>query len=163
LIRNDGFENEYYMVENRQQKGWDTSLPGNGIIIFHIDFDPALWISVTDYVNKSTRQHYVLFHANNDSSLGGWGYPYQANSSLTNTSSPAAMLWNNNTDGTLLMNKPLTNMAVTGGLASFDFMGGGTTDITVPTVSAPAEELYRLGPVSIVRDETGHVKKVVKR
>ena len=27
LIRNDGFQNEYYIVENRQQKGWDESLP----------------------------------------------------------------------------------------------------------------------------------------
>lgn len=26
LIRNDGYENEYYVIENRQQKGWDAGL-----------------------------------------------------------------------------------------------------------------------------------------
>jgi M6 family metalloprotease-like protein len=50
LIRNDGFENEYYLVENRQQKGWDTNIPGKGILIFHIDYDPTLWVSVKENV-----------------------------------------------------------------------------------------------------------------
>ena len=129
LIRNDGFENEYYIVENRQQKGWDSNLPGNGIIVFHIDYDPTLWVSVTDYVNKSSRQHYTIFPANNKTSTSSfyaknWAYPYLNNNALTNTSTPAAIVWNENSDGKKFMNKPLTNMSVADGLASFDFMGG---------------------------------------
>ena len=165
LIRNDGFENEYYMVENRQQKGWDEGLPGSGIAIFHIDFDPSLWVSVTDYVNKSTRQHYVLFHANDKNSmllyLDGWPYPYKENNSLTNTSTPAATLFNNNNDGTKLMSKPITNMAVTAGLASFDF-SVETTDMKEVTTGAD-QLLYRFGVVDIIRDAKGNIRKVIRK
>ena len=165
LIRNDGFENEYYMVENRQQKGWDEGLPGSGIAIFHIDFDPSLWVSVTDYVNKSTRQHYVLFHANDKNSmllyLDGWPYPYKENNSLTNTSTPAATLFNNNNDGTKLMSKPITNMAVTAGLASFDF-SVETTDMKEVTTNAD-QLLYRFGMVDIIRDAKANIRKVIRK
>ena len=165
LIRNDGFENEYYMVENRQQKGWDEGLPGSGIAIFHIDFDPSLWVSVTDYVNKSTRQHYVLFHANDKNSmllyLDGWPYPYKENNSLTNTSTPAATLFNNNNDGTKLMSKPITNMAVTAGLASFDF-SVETADMKELTTNAD-QLLYRFGMIDIIRDAKGNIRKVIRK
>ena len=165
LIRNDGFENEYYMVENRQQKGWDEGLPGSGIAIFHIDYDAALWVSIMEYVNKPARQHYVLFHANNKNSmslyLDGWPYPYKENNSLTNTSTPAATLFNNNSDGTKLMSKPITNMAVTNGLASFDF-SVETTDMKEVTTGAD-QLLYRFGMVDIIRDAKGNIRKVIRK
>ena len=141
LIRNDGFENEYFIVENRQKKSWDASLPGSGILVFHIDYDPGLWVSVNDYVNKSDRQHYLLFHANNRTTSSGWAYPYQTNNSLTNTSTPAATLWNANSDETKLMNKPLTNMSVANGLAAFDFMGGATSLTSVVSSSTDAPQV----------------------
>ncbi len=166
LIRNDGFQNEYYIVENRQQKGWDTSLPGNGIIVFHIDYDAPLWVSTKEYVNQYSRKHYTIFHANNlaDTSTSfskNWGYPYQENDSLTNTSAPAAELWNTNTDGTLFMNKPVTNFTVQDGKASFDFMKTAT-DITLPTVTRTQQVLYQYGPLRIVRQTDGTVKKVIQ-
>lgn len=126
VIRNDGSENEYYIVENRQRTSWDTSLPGKGILVFHIDYSTDQWIDLNSYVNNPNRQHYVLFHANNATSYSYWSYPYLNNNSLTNTSTPAATLWNTNSDGTKLMSKPLTNMSVTNGIAAFDFMGGAT-------------------------------------
>ena len=146
LIRNDGFENEYYIVENRQQKGWDSNLPGNGIIVFHIDYDPNLWVSVTQPVNKSSRQHYTIFPANNKTSTSSfyaknWAYPYLNNNALTNTSTPAATVWNENSDGKKFMNKPLTNMSVIDGLASFDFMGGTTSLTSVVSSSTDAPQV----------------------
>ena len=164
LIRNDGWENEYYMVENRQPLGWDKTLPGQGILIFHIDFDPELWVSIKEYVNKSDRQHYVLFHANNKNTISNsaeWPYPYQENDSLTNMSSPAATLFNDNEDGTLLMSKPITNMKVTGGLASFNFTVIPTTGITAVTTGAD-RLLYRIGMVDIIRDANGNIRKVIR-
>lgn len=56
LIRNDGAENEFYMVENRQQRGWDEFLPGSGIVVFHIDYDEGLWLSTTEYVNGGNKE-----------------------------------------------------------------------------------------------------------
>jgi hypothetical protein len=166
LIRNDGFENEYYLVENRQQKEWDTNLPGKGIIVFHIDYDPTLWISVKEYVNKPSRQHYLIFPANNNSSTAtyncqNWSYPYNNNNELTNTSSPDAILWNANTDGTLFMNKPITNITVQDGKASFDFMKSETA-IGIQTVTGIPQVLYEYGPLRFVRMTDGTIKKVMK-
>ena len=38
--------NEYWLLENRQNLGWDrhsTSLPGTGMLIFHITYNAAAW------------------------------------------------------------------------------------------------------------------------
>lgn len=132
LIRNDNYANEYYIVENRQQHGWDTSTEGRGLLIFHIDYDDALWCGTEGYVNSPQYQHYTLFHANNLSSTSGWPYPYNDNNELTNTSSPKASLLHENAGGTKLMSKPITNISINSdGLAAFDFMGGSTDIQTV--------------------------------
>ncbi len=173
LIRNDGYENEFYMVEHRQQQGWDVKVPGNGIVIFHIDYDPDLWTGILKDeegymlpVNTGTKKRYNIFPANNStSSYSGWAYPYSgsSNNELTNTSAPKASLNNENSDGTYLMSKPLTNMNVTDGKASFDFMGGTTAIKPISTIPAKAYTiLYRIGPVSIIRYEDGTIDKVIK-
>lgn len=35
--------NEYYVLENRQKKGWDAYLPGHGMLMWHIDYDKTAW------------------------------------------------------------------------------------------------------------------------
>lgn len=35
---------EYYVLENRQQQGWDRFLPGHGMLMWHIDVDTAEWV-----------------------------------------------------------------------------------------------------------------------
>jgi hypothetical protein len=140
-------------VENRQQKGWDTNLPGNGIIVFHIDYDPVLWVSVYEYVNTSSSQHYLIFPANNKfsttktnlSNSKNWAYPYLDNNSLTDTSEPAAQLWHARTDSIFLMSKPLTNMSVDSvGLASFDFMKETSAIQTIKSTSVANERWFDL-------------------
>lgn len=37
----------YYLLENRQQHGWDTYLPGHGLIITRIQYNENRWISNT--------------------------------------------------------------------------------------------------------------------
>ena len=169
LIRNDGFPNEYYIVENRQQDGWDASLPGNGIIVFHVDYDADLWVSVSAYVNTSSRQHYLIFPANDITStsktiIKNWSYPYYNNNSLTNSSTPAAIVWNANSDGTKFMNKPLTNMTVTGGLASFDVTATPTGLSAQPAaLGHEPTVLYRFGSIDIIRTADGKTHKVARR
>ena len=162
LIRNDGYENEYYFVENRQATGWDASLPSHGVLIFHIDYDPSVWTSTQEYPNSSRRKRYILFHANDKnsiySSLSGWAYPFEENNALTNTSTPAADLFHANTDGTMLMNKPITNISETNGLASFNFnMATSIKEVTTNT----SQILYRFGMLTIFRDANGNIRKVI--
>lgn len=164
LIRNDGFENEYYIIENRQPTGWDAGLPGSGIVIFHIEYDPSIWTSTKVIPNSSTRKHYEIFHANNlIRSYAEWTYPYQENDSLTNTSIPAATLYNDNCDGTRFMSKPITNMTVTGGLASFDFKKPAATGIDELTKEAANQVIFRLGMIDIIRDDKGNVRKIIRK
>jgi len=35
--------NEYFMLEYRKQTGWDSFLPGGGMLIWHIDYDANAW------------------------------------------------------------------------------------------------------------------------
>lgn len=161
LVRNDGYADEFYIIENRQPQVWDASLPGSGIVVFHIDYDEEVWKSGTP--NYSYKR-YCIIPANNKTSYSyeaDWAYPYGNNNSLTNESAPAATLYHNNTDGTKLMSKPLTNFAVTDGLASFDFMGGGT-EILERKIVEQSEILFDLGPIYIIRNAQGEIKKVMK-
>lgn len=36
-------DQEYFIMENRQQKGWDTFIPGHGMLLWHIDYDAKAW------------------------------------------------------------------------------------------------------------------------
>lgn len=173
IIHNDANRNEYYMVENRQQTGWDTYLPGSGLVVFHVDFDPDLWVSVIESPNATRAKHYTIFPANNKfandktsytrAKPEDWAYPYLANDSLTNNSSPAATLNNANKDGSYLMNKGLHDMTVEGGLASFRFIVDETATGLSWQEGSGWQLLYRFGPIDIMRSETGEVKKVLKK
>lgn len=130
LIRNDGHPDEFYIIENRQQTGWDQSLPGSGIIIFHIDYDKQTWEE--SFPNSPTKQRYTIFPANNNSKTiyqHLWAYPQNGNNLLTNDSQPAATLLNANTDDTMLMSKSVTDMQVNDGLASFTFTNATASSI----------------------------------
>lgn len=34
---------EFFILEDRQQKGWDAYLPGHGMLVYHIFYDPTTW------------------------------------------------------------------------------------------------------------------------
>ena len=167
IIRNDAHNDEYYMVENRQKTGWDSYLPGSGLVVFHVDYNENTWLN--EWVNTSSKLCYRIIPANNQSSYyyeANWAYPYISNDSLTNNSKPAAKLNNQNTDGTYFMSKSLRDISVTGGLASFRFTVDGTTgidDIIDRKPTGPSKVLYQMGPVLIVREQDGTIRKIMKR
>lgn len=43
LISVPGQDSEYFLIENRQQKGWDAYLPGHGLLVWHIDENKDAW------------------------------------------------------------------------------------------------------------------------
>lgn len=166
IVRNDGYPNEYYMVENRQQKGWDQKLPGSGLLVFHIDYSEHEWIY--GMPNQTYHRHYTIIPANNLNFVPynyGWAYPFKDNNLLTNTSLPVAELWHKNTDETMLMSKPITEMAVDAdGLGSFLFMGGAPSAVgSVASGARPGRPLYEFGRICIGRDADGNVRKWMKR
>ena len=135
-ISNDGYGNEYYLLENRQLNGWDAKLPGKGLLVIHIDYDKAIWqnnvvnsiVSAQDAafykVPANDHQRCTIIRASNSTNSNGSGdaYPYNNNNTLTNTSKPAATLYHNNSDGKRLMNIRLQNITQQAdGTISFDF------------------------------------------
>lgn len=56
--------NEFYVLENRQQTGWDKYLPGHGMLMWHIDIDKDVWNNNT--INTiASHQHVDLVEADN--------------------------------------------------------------------------------------------------
>ena len=43
IIKNSNHPDEYYLLENRQQKGWDAKTPAKGMLVLHVDYDPEIW------------------------------------------------------------------------------------------------------------------------
>lgn len=142
ILYNDGNANEYYMIENRQKTGWDSALPGTGLMVTHVDFDPVIWqensvnTKVTaaevqmyypDLTKENDHQRLTIFHADNDddskywNSMGGYYtkttlttdlYPYHFNDSLSAVSKPAAILYTANSAGNKFMQGAFTKMKV---------------------------------------------------
>lgn len=128
-VRNDcdGTADEYYLLENRQQTGWDAYLPDAGLVITHVDYDPASWAANTVNADES---HYGVAlipsggASNVNSNRVAW--PYNRRDSLTDNSRPAASVYNLNVRGTYFMGKPITHIThdEDAGTVGFDFMGG---------------------------------------
>ena len=60
---------EYFMFENRQQQGFDSFLPGHGMLVWQINYDSRVWEQ--NVVNNSFLEQYVdLIEADG---LGGLG------------------------------------------------------------------------------------------
>ena len=138
IIRNDALSasaDEYYLLENRRQEGWDTYIPGEGLIITHYDYSASAW-NQNIVNNISTHQRVAIIPANNSSKItSGFPYPYTtkaldgtetiSNDCLTDDSRPAASVFNTTSSGSKFMGKPVTNIRRDElGLISFDFMGG---------------------------------------
>lgn len=147
IMYNDNNHDEYYLFENRQKTGWDSKLYGCGLMITHVDYDKTRWTN--NRVNASGQDHQrcTIFHADNEeglstaSSIRGDLYPYTGknidmtdyiNNSLTDSSTPAATLWNSHdvNIGTTYMGKPITEITQNeDGTIAFNVMGGDSNNI----------------------------------
>lgn len=59
IIRNTGNTNEYYILENRQQKTFGTGNRGHGLMVWHIDYDRTAWN--TNNVNNNKNHQRMTF------------------------------------------------------------------------------------------------------
>jgi len=134
IIYNEANRNEYYLLENRQQQGFDAGGYGHGMIVIHVDYDKTAWAKNALNIEKDHQRMTIIPADGSSLSLISGiacvkGDPYpgtKKNTMLTNTSAPKALLYNANSDGKKLMNKPITNITEDGTLISFTFNGGGT-------------------------------------
>ena len=111
ILYNEKDRNEYYMLENRQPVSFDKGLFGHGLLIYHVDYNKNAWSS--NKINTvADHQRMVIVPADNEfdafsaRSLAGDPWPgTKGNTMLGNRTTPAATLYNANTDGSKLLNK----------------------------------------------------------
>lgn len=66
----------YYVLENRQRKGWDQYLPGQGLLITYVNYDKDKWKS--NGVNSFRPFRYEFVHAD-DMDYDAWAAYVKAN------------------------------------------------------------------------------------
>ena len=158
ILYNSGYHDEFYMIENRQLKGWDASLSGAGLMITHVDFDKAIWEEDNPNTKISQReadeygihvndhQRCTLIRANNTRSTISYPsdvYPFEKLDSLTATSIPAASLYNMNAAGTKYMEKGIKKITMNSdGTMSFVFCPVSSVDDPIVGPENPVEGYF---------------------
>lgn len=147
-------ENEYFLLENRQKKGWDQYIPGHGMLIWHIDYNPSVW--ATNKCNNTPSHQYIdIEEADNiQSEYTRTGDPFPGTkgvTSFTDDTKPSMKTW----AGTSL-NAPITGIQENNGVISFLFKGG--VDIFDPVVALTPDAENGIKPGSF----TAHWNKVDK-
>jgi M6 family metalloprotease-like protein len=163
--------NEMYVIENKQKVGFDSYLPGHGLLILHIHNSAAsgscnntrhpqqaypVCASATTAIPTST----VSTYGNVDT--GGCPFPGTSNkASFTGTSTPRMFRWNG-TDGVAVTGKEITDIAenTSAKTVSWKFMGGAaplTKDIEVSAVTSPVsgQNLSSTEPVVVTLKNNG--------
>lgn len=92
---NSAIPDEYFILENRSQEGWDKYLPGQGMLVFRVDSTNAnAWIQNT-INNNPNHMYYELIRADN-SSVDGGGNTFPGTTqchSLTDDTTPSIRSW----------------------------------------------------------------------
>lgn len=147
IIYNQAHKDEYYLLENHQEEKWDEYTGGHGMMILHVDYDKTVWQN-NGPNDTPSRQRMTYFPADNNygtkksssgkyywsatyTQLAGDPWPGTGNkTSFTDSTTPAATLYNSNSDGRKYMGKPIEDIAESSdGLISFKFDGG----VVIPT------------------------------
>ena len=144
FLQSDINGNEFFIIENRRQQGWDRYLPAQGILIHHITYSASRWQQNTP--NNQNIQLVTIMPADNQLSTNnesGDTWPRNGKTEFTDNSTPAAklnMAANGNISGNAgYLGKPVTEMVINNdGTASFWYMKGAITD---PTIEVSAENV----------------------
>jgi M6 family metalloprotease-like protein len=137
IIYNKSNNNEYYLLENRQKTAWDTSLPGAGLLILHVDYNESIW-SNNRPNDDPAHQRMTWIPADNEyqstvyegttyylrSGMKNDPFPYGNNNSFGKNTTPAAELYNKNSDDTNYLDCSLDHITQNSdGTIAFHFNG----------------------------------------
>ena len=122
-------DKEFFLLENRQQSGWDAMLPGHGMLVFRVD-STNLEVWETNRVNATpSHNYYELLRAGNSTSGAQTSDPFPGTSNimtLNNSTTPSLCTWNGtyNTFG-------LTEITETNGVINFKVNKEGNVEMLV--------------------------------
>ena len=135
IIYNPGNQNEYYLLENRQKVGWDASLPGKGLLILHVDYDQSVWTANKPnddpnhqrmtWIPADNQYQYTYYMGEKRYSFEGMAhdpFPYGSVNAFNKSTTPAAKLYNKNTDGTYYLDSSVEDITQnSNGTIAFNF------------------------------------------
>lgn len=147
---------EFFIVENRQQSGYDRYIPSHGLLVWHVDRRSSATVNVTiagdnktiscadawdleyNAVNSNAAHQCLEIEkaSGNDGSKSSLDTPFpgrQMRTAFTDDTDPSMRSWSGTPTA-----KPVTGIAERDGIVYFDFMGGTTTPVRA-TALAPAE------------------------
>jgi M6 family metalloprotease-like protein len=114
---------EYMLIENRQKTGFDSKLPGSGLLIYHIDQNLSdIWPFANEINVTNTHLGIKVYEADNLEEMsagvnrGNAGDPYPGTygkTSLTASTSPNSKLWNGISSGVEISNISATSATIT--------------------------------------------------
>lgn len=156
--------NEYFLMENRQNTGWDEGLYGsNGLLITHVNYVPSRWAN--NSVNASTQKIQCCTVVNADGSreisntlsLQGDLYPYESkgvtmNDEFTDDSEPASKLYNKNSDNSYALGIPITQIKRSKGSVSFLVCGGDANNVIDNTFNGVVDGINGVTVADKTRD-----------
>ena len=122
-------DKEFFLLENRQQSGWDAMLPGHGMLVFRVD-STNLEVWESNKVNATpSHNYYELLRAGNSTSGAQASDPFPGTSNimtLNNSTTPSLCTWNGtyNTFG-------LTEITETNGVINFKVNKEGYVEMLV--------------------------------
>lgn len=147
VIYNKRNRSEYFLLENRQSNRWfkysNTYTAGHGLFITHCNYVSSYWND--NNINATAgNEHFVYVPANRSYSetstnmqkafFPAGGTSFTDDSHVT----CGGALWTNNSDGTKKLGVPITDIAESNGLISFDVLGGLHDDGTRYTITLDA-------------------------
>lgn len=122
LLGNNPRPREFFTLENRQNTGWDTYLPGHGLLVTRINYNPTTWADNT--VNNTSGSMGVdIVEADgkaSDSNLSGDPFP---GTNMVTYYKPKLRSGKE-------LDKQLLNISEINSTIVFDFIGSG--DLLVP-------------------------------
>ena len=124
-IINTSNPDEFFLLENRQQEGWDKYIKGSGLMVTHVDFSEKAWIN-NSLNTAADHPRCFIVEADNEkgydevlkkSTEANDLYPYGSNDSFTDLTTPAATCYTGER-----LNKWVTGIKNNDGIVTFDFM-----------------------------------------
>ena len=167
IIYNPGNKNEYYLLENRQQTGWDAGIPGAGLLILHVDYSASAWSGNTPnddpshprmtWIAADNKYQYETYQGSKYYTVDGMAndpFPYGSVNAFNKSTTPAAQLYNKNTDGTYYLDSSVEEITQnSNGTISFKFVG--VSNVATPTFSPKAGRYAEAQTVTISCETAG--------
>ncbi|NDP22519.1 MAG: M6 family metalloprotease domain-containing protein [Paludibacter sp.] len=116
---------EFFTLENRQKSGWDSYLPGHGMLITRIYYNPITWNDNSPN-NDPNAMGVDLIEADGLASNGNLGGDPFPGTKFVNSYTPTLR------SGEEISNKELTIITETNGLITFQFMSGDALRMKSP-------------------------------